>query len=132
MRNSARNYADMLDLVFPEYPRISTAPKGPQDIPAYWELPRGKAIDDFEEAWAKEEAQKIYKAIDSRTGEVYLMRNPAVPQIAIRLDYPPPKRPPAVATLTYSKRNMGHIDDLIQQQKSDPATKIRVVSSAEF
>ena len=59
MRERTINYA-ILDRILPEYKKISQAPN----------------LSDVVNEYA--ERQKLYKSIDSRTGDIFLVQNPAV------------------------------------------------------
>lgn len=63
----AKNKADILDKVFPEYKKISQAPNS---IP-YFDR------EEDEESWKIREREVKYKAINA-SGDIYLIQNPTV------------------------------------------------------
>lgn len=75
---------DMLDMIYPEYERVSRMPTSVTEVPGFWELmskyqdkdEAAKQRDKFEDAWLASEVGKLYKALTMETGEVSLITNP--------------------------------------------------------
>lgn len=111
--NRPKYSGEMLDGILPEYERISKAPSSITEVPGFWEIAKqfpdrdeaARERDRFDNRFFASEKNKLYKALNYVTGEVFLMKNPLCRDVVIRN---------GVSYVQHPKpRKVGHINDLL-------------------
>jgi hypothetical protein len=65
-----------LDNVLSEYPKAETMPESITEVPGFMQIESPRERDEFEQRFMREESTRYYKSIDSKSGIVYLIKNP--------------------------------------------------------